>query len=150
MTRRYASGTSVSPEQTQAEITRVLLNYGAKDYMAGFRGNHAVIEFIMKTRHIRIAVLMPELKEFRDKRNPARAWEQAVRERWRQLLLILKARLEAVQSGIHSFEKEFFTDFVMPGGMTLYELASPKLDDLLAGRLHLALPGPKAESEEAT
>jgi hypothetical protein len=42
-----------------------------------------------------------------------RAWEQAVRQRWRALVLVIKAKLEAVESGITSFEDEFLAHTVL-------------------------------------
>jgi hypothetical protein len=50
-----------------------------------------------------------------------RAWEQACRSRWRALALIIKAKLEAVDLGITSVEKEFAPDMVMGDGRTVYE-----------------------------
>lgn len=145
MSGRYARGTTVSPEQTQAEITQTLMRYGAKDYMAGFRGGFAVIEFLLQTRHVRVTAPMPELKKF----STERKWEQAIRERWRAVLLILKGRLEAVASGIETFDHAFMADFVMPGGMTLAELMMPLLDDVLSGK-HRLLPSPsKLEDAKA-
>jgi hypothetical protein len=41
-------------------------------------------------------------------------WEQACRQRWRALALVVKAKLEAVQSGIATFEDEFLAYTMLP------------------------------------
>lgn len=56
------------------------------------------------------------------------AWEQACRAKWRALYLIIKAKLEAVESGISTIEREFFYDIVLPDGNTVGEFLSPQLD----------------------
>lgn len=43
--------------------------------------------------------------------------------------LCLKAKLEAVESGITSFEAEFLAHFVIPGGGTFGEYAIPQLEE---------------------
>jgi hypothetical protein len=71
---------------------------------------------------------MPDKQEFR--KTPSgrtrnnewaveQAWEQVGRQRWRALALAIKAKLEAVQSGITTFEEEFMAHVVMPNGQNL-------------------------------
>jgi len=50
------------------------------------------------------------------------AWEQAGRQRWRALALAVKAKLEAVESRITTFEDEFMAHIVMPNGQTLGQI----------------------------
>lgn len=57
-----------------------------------------------------------------------RAWEQACRSNWRALALCVKAKLEAVTTGITTFEAEFLAHFVMPNGQTLGQVAIPQLE----------------------
>jgi len=45
--------------------------------------------------------------------------EQASRERWRQIVLLLKAKLELVRLGVSTVEKEFMADMVLPNGETV-------------------------------
>jgi hypothetical protein len=40
----------------------------------------------------------------------------------------VKAKLEAVESGIVTFEQEFFAHIMLPGGVTVYEQAAPALE----------------------
>ena len=46
------------------------------------------------------------------------AWEQACRQRWRALLLIIRAKLEAAEAGISTLETEFLANIVLPDGRT--------------------------------
>jgi hypothetical protein len=52
----------------------------------------------------------------RSDKDRAAAYEQAVKQKWRALALVVKAKLEAVESGITTFEEEFLAHIVLPGG----------------------------------
>jgi hypothetical protein len=54
-------------------------------------------------------------------------WEQAVRQRWRALALVIKAKLEAVESGISEFESEFMANIVLPDGKSVGEWMRPQI-----------------------
>lgn len=56
------------------------------------------------------------------------AWEQACRSRWRALYLIVKAKLEAVEAGISTVEREFLYDIVLPDGRTAGEWIAPQIE----------------------
>lgn len=95
-------------------------------------------EFTLCNRQIRFALPLPDKSsnEFlytpgrRNKRSPEQvnaAWEQACRSKWRSLYLIIKAKLEAIDSGISTVEHEFFYDFVLPNGQTLGEYMAPQV-----------------------
>jgi hypothetical protein len=53
--------------------------------------------------------------------------EQACRQRWRALALAIKAKLEAVEAGITSFEDEFMAHIVLPDGSTFGRWARPQI-----------------------
>src|SRR5262245_44396717 len=55
-------------------------------------------------------------------------WEQACRQRWRALALAIKAKLEAVESGIATFEEEFLAYVVMPDGQTVGQHVLPNVE----------------------
>ena len=68
-------------------------------------------------------------------RSPAQieqVWEQECRARWRALLLVIKAKLEAVESGITTFETEFLPCTVLPGGATVAEEIAPRVREMLS------------------
>lgn len=99
----------------------------------------SIIGFTLADRQIRFILSLPEKTsdEFlytpgrRAKRSSEQvhaAWEQACRSKWRSLYLIIKAKLEAVESGISTVEHEFFYDIVLPNGQTLGEYIAPQLE----------------------
>jgi len=49
------------------------------------------------------------------------------RQKWRALALVIKAKLEAVESGISVFEDEFMAAIVMPNGRTVSEEIRPRI-----------------------
>lgn len=58
----------------------------------------------------------------------ARAYDQALRQRWRAMYLVIKAKLEAVESGIVSFEEEFAVYTVLPDGKTVGQHVLPSIE----------------------
>lgn len=138
---KYAAKTSVSSEKSRGEIERSLFKYGADQFMFGVKPEAAVIAFRAHGRHIRFILPFPSLTEQRFthakprnsysspiRRSPdgARAaWNQEIRARWRALALVIKAKLEAVESGIAEFEDEFLAHVVLPNGQTMSEHARP-------------------------
>jgi hypothetical protein len=58
------------------------------------------------------------------------------------LLLSIKAKMESVETGITTFDSEFFPHFVLPSGMTIAETILPQLPDVISGNTQLALPAP--------
>ncbi len=127
---RYAQNTTVSTAKSRDEIERTLQRYGGTAFMYGQTANRAVIAFEICQRRIKFEIPLPNAgdREFtmtpggRRKREQAdvlRAWEQACRQRWRALSLAIKAKLEAVQAGITTFEEEFLAHIVLPNGQTV-------------------------------
>jgi hypothetical protein len=47
--------------------------------------------------------------------------------RWRCLALVIKAKLEAVESGITTFEDEFLAHIMMPDGQTVGQHVRPNI-----------------------
>lgn len=135
MMGRYASSTDVDVGRSRNEIERVLARYGAEQFMFGWTSSGSVVEFIDHGRRVRFLLPLPSLEEFRaTTRGRARtdaaaqhARDQAVRQRWRALLLVIKAKLEAVESGITTFEAEFLAHLVLPNGQTVGQWATPQL-----------------------
>ncbi|HAM41715.1 MAG TPA: hypothetical protein DCP69_10380 [Candidatus Omnitrophica bacterium] len=135
----YAEQTTVPIERSRAEIERILSRYGASQFASGWGEGHAVIGFKAKDRLVRFDLPIPDRadkKYIRDGRgtvrNPAyrqRAWEQDCRQRWRALALAIKAKLEAVETGITTFEQEFLAHIVLPGGQTVGAWIGPQLDE---------------------
>ena len=69
------------------------------------------------------------------------AWEQACRQRWRALLLVVKAKLEAIETGIATFDGEFMANIVLPGGGTVGDWMTPQIERAyLTGAVPAMLP----------
>lgn len=68
-------------------------------------------------------------------------WEQACRQKWRALALVVKAKLEAVESGISEFEEEFLAHIVLPDGQTVGRWMQPQIADAYgSGKMPPMLP----------
>lgn len=141
---RYAENTSVGSDKSRAEIERTLARYGASSFMYGWDQDRAMVGFIANDRQVRFLLPMPNRddREFThtpargDRRSPAQAeqaYEQAVRQRWRALALVIKAKLEAVEAGIVTFDEEFAMHFMLPNGRTVGEWVIPQLAHVYAG-----------------
>lgn len=71
-----------------------------------------------------------------------RAWEQACRQSWRALALVIKAKLEAVEAGISTVDDEFLAHVLLPNGATVGETLGPELDAAaVEGRMPSLIPG---------
>lgn len=139
MSGRYAEGTSVSVEKSQAEIKSLLMKYGAAQYATAddITKGQSMVQFQAQDRVIRFVVSLPSPDEKRFKldgrgniRKPearTAAWEQGCRQKWRALALCIKAKLEAVASGISEFEEEFLAHIVLPGNETVSQWLRPQL-----------------------
>lgn len=149
---QYAETTTVPIEKSKAEIERTLARYGAQGFMYGVRTDKAVIAFEANARHVRFILPMPDASEPGFTRTPTgrarkgdalnTAYEQEIRRRWRALALAIKAKLEAVDTGIAEFEDEFMAHIVMPDGKTVSEHTRPLIAAAYeTGRVQPLLPG---------
>ncbi|MEH0110651.1 hypothetical protein V6N00_13150 [Tersicoccus sp. MR15.9] len=140
----YARTTTVTVEASRAEIEKALRRYGATGFSYGWSETRAQVQFEANGRRIRFALAMPDPNERRFTHTPSRdlrrtraetekAYEQATRQIWRALVLVIKAKLEAVQSGIVTFEQEFLAHIVMPDGSTVSEYIAPAIESIYEG-----------------
>lgn len=143
----YAAGTKVSVARTIQEIERLLVQQGAKQRVIAHddEASCAMVIFTIAPstcpeglRQVRVGVPLPRLSEQAAPRNVPqghreqgrqRAWEQACRERWRGLLLLLKAKFTAIHMGVSSIEREFLADIALPDGRTVHAALSEGLRD---------------------
>jgi hypothetical protein len=120
----YASNTTVDPTKSRGHIERELRRYGATGFAYGTEVGRAFIGFQTKDRRVKfILPLTPP-----QRCTPKQA-DQFVRSRWRALLLSIKAKLEAVESGIETFDEAFMPHIVMPNGQTMAEHSLPYIRD---------------------
>lgn len=132
----FAAATTVPVEQSRLEIERTLVRYGASAFAYGWSGDQASIQFEAHCRRVRFIVPLPrkDAAEFtrhsRGQRTPeqaAKLWEQACRQRWRALTLVVKAKLEAVAAGISCFEDEFLAHIQLPDGQTVGDVVRSQI-----------------------
>jgi hypothetical protein len=155
-TRRYAEGTEVSTDRSRAEIESTLRRYGADQFVSGWDASRAMLGFRVNGRHVRFELPMPSRDDPAIKDTPSGRWErsakqqdevyeQEVRRRWRALNLAVKAKLEAVDTGIATFDDEFLAYLVLPGNQTVGQLMGDgRLDAALAsGTMPPLLPSGK-------
>ena len=149
---QFAQNTSVSVEASRGEIERTLQRYGAESFMYGWDASAAIIQFVAEGRRIKFVLNLPDREDpafwhtpaRRAKRTPEAAykeWEQACRQRWRALALCIKAKLEAVESEISTFEDEFLAHTVLPDGSTAGEWMRPQIAEVYrTGAMPAMLP----------
>ena len=152
----YAQNTTVSTDRSRAEIERTLQRYGANAFGYAWDGDRAVITFRAAGRMIRFMIGMPPLSDFaytpsgrrsRSEEQQHAEREKAMRQRWRALALVVKAKLEAVESGITTFESEFMAHVVLPDGATVGEWIAPQIEEAyLTGAMPSVLPQLEAGS----
>jgi hypothetical protein len=118
----YAVDTKVPVERTKAEIEKLVKKYGAKGFAVGWHDERAQISFVAHERHIRFTIVVPQ-------------GAQLARSRWRTLLLLVKAKLEAVEAKVVTFEEAFVGDIVMPDtGRTVWEMTREQIKLGYAGK----------------
>ena len=131
---RYASRTEVPVAKSKVDIETIVSRYGASQFVSGWSEGQAVVGFSLNNRQIRFYLPLPdrnatEFWEFkrgnvphrRSESGATKLWEQACRQRWRALFLVIKAKLEAVESGISEFDDEFLANIVLPDGKLVGE-----------------------------
>jgi hypothetical protein len=117
---KYAKRTQVPVSRSRAEIESIVLRYGADQFGSAFdqKGGRAMIQFRITQWLVRFVLPLPH-EDAQDQR-----------QRWRALTLVIKAKLEAVESGIATIEEEFLPHIVVPGGATFGEWAVPQLREM--------------------
>ncbi|PKM17452.1 MAG: hypothetical protein CVV11_20035 [Gammaproteobacteria bacterium HGW-Gammaproteobacteria-15] len=147
----YAEKTAVGTSQSVMEIERTLTKYGADQFMYGTKPGSVAVGFVMGGRQVRIVVPLPDKadKQFwksetgraRTESVALKEWDQACRQRYRALALVVKAKLEAVEAGITTFDEEFMAHLVLPGGETVGQRLLPEINEAQrTGKLPPLLP----------
>ena len=157
---RFASETTVPVSKSRAEIESTLIRYGATEFQTGWKQGAAMIGFKVRDLYIRFILPLPSRTDkgithkqgrygYLVKRTESQieqAYQQEERQRWRALLLTVKAKLEAVECQISTLEQEFLAFIVMPNQMTVGEFVIDRaLPAIRAGSMPLMLTGPKAD-----
>ena len=114
---KYAERTTVPVTKSKQDIERALNTYGVEEYAFGTSPRGSGIIFKYDGKVYKINVSEPDPNKFRYDNQ----LQQAIRSRWRVLLLCIKAKLNLVQDGQSSFEDEFLAYMSLPEGITVAE-----------------------------
>lgn len=117
---RYAERTKVPVNQTVQDIRKMVTKYEGHSFQFGMDDEKVIIGFAKDKRHVRFKVSLVDLND------------QEQRSALRSLLLVTKAKLEAVASGISIFEDEFMANIVMPDGSVLGSLIRDRIANAYA------------------
>lgn len=133
----YAEGTSTPVSRSRDELQRALEKAKAEE--VGFvYGQDGRTRVAFRIAGLLCEIRLPPLDKsaIEASRSP-RSWKSVEeliaaeeRRRWRALLLIVKAKLEAAESGISTLEQEFFANVILRNGKLLIDELRPKLKAL--------------------
>jgi hypothetical protein len=133
----YAANTEVAFERSISEIIGLIRKHGAEQIGQMERREDFVLGFKIADRAMRFTIRFPTIGEMPQKDGRGSALsdaqkqsrvEQWKRQRGRALMLVIKAKLESVESGIETIEEAFLANVVMANGQTVYERISRPLE----------------------
>lgn len=111
----YAEQTKVPVSQSIDDIQRTVRKYGGEQFLHAVMEDRLIVGFSKEGHQVRFQV-------GQSPNDP-----QSNRRLCRALLLVLKAKLEAVESGVAIFEDEFLANIVLPSGALVSQEVRPKL-----------------------
>ncbi len=148
----YAENTKVSVASSKTEIESTLNRFGIEDVGHFTESGAAVVMFKREGRPYSIRVTLPDRNADEFRFTPGRrlertadqayaAWEQACRVKWRELALLIKAKLVAISNETVSFDEEFLAYAMLPNRQTVGDWAAGQLHAMhSAGELPDMLP----------
>lgn len=130
--RLFAQNTKVPISRSKAHIEEVIRKYGGDRFGYMQDKKMAIIAFEINGKPVQLRIPMSDD-------------EQENIRRWRSMFLITKAKLEYIELGYSSIEKEFLSDIMLPHGETIGDWCVPQI--ALQGPVEniLALPKPKED-----
>ena len=137
MSKTYASGSGVPVSRSRQHLEQLLVAHGAEGFAYGWTAEADRVEFVWQGQRVRFTLPRPKREKFaltpsglvRSDKQIQAATDAEDRRRWRGLLLVVRAKIEAVESGIAVFEEEFLAFIVMPNDRTVGEILLPQLQD---------------------
>jgi hypothetical protein len=126
----YAKRTRVPADRTRLEIEALMTRRGADQFFSGADGARAVLAFRVGGRHMRFMLPLDGCQT-----------QQQIMSRWRALYLVIKARLEAIEAGITTFDEAFLAETVLPDRTTVAETMLPQIESAYStGKMPPLLP----------
>lgn len=149
----YAKGASVNVARSLDEIGSLLRRHECFEFGQFSTRENSTIMFRQDEISYKITITIPDPddKAFtltpsgrfaRTKEAADREYQGEVRRRFRSLVLVVKAKLIAVDEGIVEFQDEFLAYAIMADGQTVGQFVRPALKETARGQpFVLALPG---------
>lgn len=145
----YAQGTSVPVERSISELRSIVEKHGADGFLFAEEQSppRAMVAFRIEGVHVRLLLPLPLPGDVsstasgrpRSQGAVAQALADERRRRWRALVLVTKAKLEAAANGISTLEREFLADLVLPNGRSVHQEIAPRLAEWAESRQPVAL-----------
>lgn len=145
MVRRYAEGTTVPVSSSRGEMSGILAKHGVERMAWGTAPEGDTLQFELAGRRFAFVIDKPTMEDVEARYeaegrdwsrvyDPAAKVEAEWRRRWRAHVLLLKAKLEFVEAGDSTLEREFMPYLLLRDGRTLEQaLAAGALPALTAG-----------------
>lgn len=142
----YADKTRVPVAQSRADIEKLLERHKAKQYGTAVDYDMLIarVQFKLHDRIVRFVIALPDPKKLGN----GIKFEQAERQRWRALLLVIKAKLESSENGIETFEESFLSQIVMPNDQTVSQAVRPLIAAAYKDGTMPKQLGPSPEAEK--
>ena len=130
MGKRYAEGTTVQVQTSRGEITGILAKHGCQTMAWGSKPTGDTLMFDLDGKQFRFFIPKPELEKVKSDYWEDHAWsgrqidwtdkvEAEWRRRWRAHVLLIKAKLEFIEGGDTTLEREFLPYLVLQDGRTM-------------------------------
>lgn len=124
--RRYAEGTKVTVDSSRGEITGILAKHGVKKMGWMSDGVSDQLVFEIDGQSFRFTIEEPTIAWAKQAYPNAYDFHAKVqaewRRRWRANVLLLKAKLEFIESGDSTLTRELLPYLVTKNGETMEEL----------------------------
>jgi hypothetical protein len=141
--KRYAEGTTVTVASSRGEITGILAKHGCDRMAWGTEPTGDTLQFTLGGHLFRFKIGKPTAEEMRKRDGGDYSYPHNVdwaakadaewRRRWRAHVLLIKAKLEFIEGGDTTLEREFLPYTVLKSGQTISELLEagglPLLED---------------------
>ena len=162
--RRYAHGTVTPADRSIAEIQKLVKQHGARSWRYEECDEDSTtvarIGFVLGGWPLRFTVRQPTVTQFlltptglvRTPASMASLRDGEERRRWREVLLLIKAKLVAIDAGVVEARSEWLPHLVLDNDETLGEYVIPRLAQLQGaaqGRGHVPLLLPAVTIGEA-
>ena len=129
MSRRYAEGATTTVNASRNEIEALVRKFGAHQILAYEDKERAIVQFTARERMVRLTLSMPseeslsktETGRRRSVGSLGEAKDKEMKRLWRALVLLVRAKITAVNENIVTFEEEFLSNIVMADGRTVAE-----------------------------